>query len=473
MSTHTLDTGARPRARAAAGSPLLALVTRLHFYIGLFVGPFILVAAVTGTLFVLTPQIENWLYADQLRTESAGQAQPLARQVEAAQARIGAGPRLFAVRPAPRPGDTTRVMFSQPGLGDSESRALFVDPVTLDVRGDMIVYGTSGSLPFRTTLDYLHRNLMLGELGRNYSELAASWTWIASLGGLALWFVSRQRNGAAAAARSPRLRTRRWHTLLGLWLAVGLLFLSATGLTWSNWAGARVDQLRAQLGWITPSVSMAVAAPGGTAMPMGGEHADHHGMHASSAAPAPTAAVAQDFDRVLESARRGGIDASELEIRPPRAADQGWMVREVDRSWPTQVDTVVIDPASHAITSRADFATFPLIAKLIRWGVDMHMGILFGWPNQLLMAAIGTALSAMVVLGYRMWWLRRPVAGTGALTLTQAWLGLSGGLRAVVATVAVVLGWCLPVMGVSLLAFLAVDVVRSLWRGERAQARPA
>ncbi|KAG1437818.1 hypothetical protein G6F57_020100 [Rhizopus arrhizus] len=75
-------------------------------------------------------------------------------------------------------------MFTYPGLGDSESRALFVDPVTLDIKGDMIVYGTSGTLPFRTALDYLHRNLMLGEVGRNYSELAASWMWLATLGGL-------------------------------------------------------------------------------------------------------------------------------------------------------------------------------------------------------------------------------------------------------------------------------------------------
>ncbi|SAI20112.1 sulfite reductase [Bordetella ansorpii] len=473
MSTQTLES-APARARPTAGSPLLALITRLHFYIGLFVGPFILVAAATGTLFVLTPQIESWLYADQLRTASTGQAQPLARQVEAAQARIGAGPRLFAVRPAPRPGTTTRVMFSQPGLGDSESRALFVDPVTLAVKGDMIVYGTSGSLPFRTTLDYLHRNLMLGELGRNYSELAASWMWIASLGGLVLWFVSRRRNSAVMASRSPRLRTRRWHSLLGLWLAVGLLFLSATGLTWSNWAGGRVDLLRAQLGWITPSVALKLPGAAAGAMPMAGEHAHHHGMQDQGAMPAPAAPVAEGFDHVLASARAGGIDSDELEIRPPRAAGQGWMVREVDRSWPTQVDTVVIDPDRYVITSRADFETFPLIAKLIRWGVDMHMGILFGWPNQLLMAAIGAALSVMVVLGYRMWWLRRPVAGVGALTLAQAWLGLSGGLRVLAVIVAAALGWCLPVMGVSLIAFLVVDVARSLWRPQmRTNRNPA
>ncbi|AZS79580.1 PepSY domain-containing protein [Achromobacter spanius] len=491
MSTQTLDTPAAPaRARAVGHSALLALITRLHFYIGLFVGPFILVAAVTGTLFVLTPQIENLLYADQLHTSSTGPAQPLASQVRAAQERIGVGPRLFAVRPAPAPGDTTRVMFTQPGMGDSESRALFVDPVTLDIKGDMMVYGTSGTLPFRTTLDYLHRNLMLGALGRNYSELAASWMWLATLGGLVLWWAGRRRQAnanqamaqAAAQARSPRLRARSWHTVLGLWLALGLLFLSATGLTWSNWAGGRVDQLRAQLGWITPAITLklpgaaadaaavdaaAAGAAAAGAAAAGGEHAHHHGgmqMGGGMASPmASSQDPARDFDRILQTARQGGIDSKQLEIRPPRSADQAWMVREVARSWPTQVDTIAIDPATYAITSRADFDTFPLIAKLIRWGVDMHMGILFGWPNQLLMGAIGLALSAMIVLGYRMWWLRRPAAGAGAQTLTQAWAALGWPARIAALAVAAALGWCLPVMGASLLAFLVVDVLRS-WR---------
>lgn len=461
MSTQTLDSpAASARPRAAGGSALLALITRLHFYVGLFVGPFILVAAVTGTLFVLTPQLESVIYADQLRTTSTGAARPLADQVEAAQRRIGPGPRLFAVRPAPGPGQTTRVMFTQPGMGDSESRALFVDPVTLEIKGDMTVYGTSGTLPFRTKLDYLHRNLMLGAVGRNYSELAASWLWFATVGGMVLWFARRGRD-KAAAARSPRLRARRWHGLLGLWVGIGLVFFSATGLTWSNWAGGRVDQLRAQLGWITPSVSLKLPGAGGMAMAPGGEHAHHHGGQHDPAAMAPAANnVPASFDRVLQAARAGGIDSSQLEIRPPRADGQAWLVREVDRSWPTQVDTIAVDPASYAITSRADFDTFPLIAKLIRWGVDMHMGILFGWPNQLLMAALGIALTAMIVLGYRMWWLRRPAPGAPGQTLTQAWRELSWPGRTMAVGVALALGWCLPVLGVSLAVFLAVDIVR-------------
>ncbi len=178
--------------RGEALSALRAFVTRLHFYVGLFVGPFIFVAALSGVLYVLTPQLEDWLYRDQLRAESAAPAQPLAAQIAAARAAAGPADRLFAVRPAPKPGLTTRVMLRGPQLGESESRVIFVDPATLAIKGDMTAYGTSGILPLRTTLDYLHRNLLLGDVGRHYSELAASWLWIAVLGGLLLWYWQRR-----------------------------------------------------------------------------------------------------------------------------------------------------------------------------------------------------------------------------------------------------------------------------------------
>ncbi|ARP82830.1 hypothetical protein CAL12_19770 [Bordetella genomosp. 8] len=470
--------GAPARAgvpRTAAGTALMALITRLHFYVGLFVGPFILVAAVTGTLFVLTPQLEDRLYADQLYSDATGPANTLTEQIAAARAVIGPQARLAAIRPAPAPGTTTRVMFAQPGLQDSEHRAIFIDPVTLAVKGDLNVYGTSGTLPLRTTLDTLHRNLMLGDLGRNYSELAASWLWFAALGGILLWAYGRRRNAVLATARSGaavgRPRLRRWHSLIGLWIAIGLFFLSATGLTWSRWAGGNINVVRQELGWFTPG--LATSLKPGAAAPTGGEHAEHMahmehmghmatgGQAMAMAAPVRSGDETQ-FDRVVATARAAGIDASGIEVRPPRKPDQAWTVREVDRSWPTQVDAVAIDGRDMSVVSRADFATFPLVAKLIRWGIDMHMGILFGWANQLLMAAFGIALSTMVVLGYAMWWRRRPVPGSPVLTVTQAWGRLPGWQRGVAVLLAAALGWSLPLMGLSLLAFLVVDLLR--WR---------
>ncbi|TDK39789.1 PepSY domain-containing protein [Rhizobium deserti] len=438
-----------------------AFVTRLHFYVGLFVAPFIFVAALTGTLYVLTPQIESLVYRDQLVAQTQGPAQPLEAQISAARAAIGGGPKFFAVRPAPTEGLTTQVMFTQAGLGDSESRAIFVDPASLRVQGDLIVYGTSGILPLRTTIDYLHRNLLLGDFGRHYSELAASWLWVAVLGGLCLWFWRRRLPKTAGKGSSAR----GIHSLTGLWISLGLLFLSATGLTWSRWAGDHIDSFRTQVGWITPSVSLALGD--GMAQPEG-EHAEHQG-HAGMAMPMPMPAplaseteLAAQADQVLRVARTGGIDSAMIEIRPPRSAGQAWMVREYDRQWPTQVDTIAVDPQSMTIVSRADFASFPFVSKLIRWGIDAHMGILFGLVNQVVMALLGCALMVMIGYGYRIWWLRRPAPGAMPQTLTRAWSYLS--LRAKVVTVilALAFGYALPVLGASLLAFLLVDILR--WR---------
>ncbi|WP_131829786.1 PepSY domain-containing protein, partial [Teichococcus deserti] len=74
------DAGA---ARASQAAELKAFVARLHFYVGLFVGPFLLVAALTGVLYVLTPQLEDLLYRDTLTAADPGPARPLAEQATA------------------------------------------------------------------------------------------------------------------------------------------------------------------------------------------------------------------------------------------------------------------------------------------------------------------------------------------------------------------------------------------------------
>ncbi|WP_309113572.1 PepSY domain-containing protein [Saccharothrix sp.] len=421
------------------------LVLRFHFYAGVLVGPFVVIAALTGVLYAATPQLESWLYSDQLRVPVSEQTVPLSRQVEAA---VAAQPdaTLAAVRPAPEPGATTRVLFTSPELGESERLAVFVDPGTGAVVGDLVAYGSSGVLPLRTTLDNLHRDLLLGEAGRLYSELAASWLWVVALGGVFLWFARRR-------AVRPKPAVRR-HAVLGLWVLVGALFLSATGLTWSKYAGENVADLRKAFGWTTPSLNVSGS----------GDHAGH-----TPGTSAPTTAPSE-VDTVLAVARAAGIDAKSVEIGLP-VEGGAWKVAEVERGWPTQVDSVAV--LHGVVVDQVRFADYPLMAKLTRWGIDAHMGVLFGWVNQLLLLALGAGLVALVVLGYRMWWRRRPTRGFGRPVPRGRWRKVPPVQLVVVLVVAAAVGWFVPLFGLSLLAFLVVDALLATRRAKPAEPEPA
>lgn len=431
--------------------PFAAFLKRLHFYIGVFVGPFMLVATLSGVVYALTPQIEDSLYAHALHTDSRGPAMSLQAQIQRAQASAGPGLSVAAVRPAPREGDTTRVMFSDPGFGPSEHRALFVDPVSGEIRGDMKVYGTSGVLPLRTWIDLFHRGLLLGDIGRIYSELAASWLWVAALGGLVLWAVRRRRQNR------ERGNVRRWHSTTGIWLLLGLLFFSATGLTWSQYAGDNIGVLRAYYGWSTPSVATSLGKSAAMPMPVD-EHAEHH-MHMAPMAQASMLDPAL-FDSILASARGAHIDAAKVEIRPSTSSDKAWVVSEIDRSWPTQVDAVSIDPQTLEVVDHVRFSEYSLPAKLTRWGIDAHMGVLFGLANQLVLVVFASGLAAMVVMGYVMWWRRRPtlsLARNQQATLLNLWRSLTPGAQWALILAALSIGFALPVLGVSLLGFIILD----------------
>ncbi|MFT7766992.1 PepSY-associated TM helix domain-containing protein [Clavibacter tessellarius] len=482
--------GPAPASDAPASAPapvvtrpprgwLLPLLLRLHFLAGILVGPFILVAALSGAAYALSPSIERVVYAHELRAPVTGATVPLAAQVEAAEAVVGGSGTLTAVRPAPGPGDTTRVMFTGEGLRASESRAIFVDPADASIRGDLPVYGTSGALPLRSAISDVHRTLGLGDAGRLYSELAASWLGIVTLAGLGLWIARWRRSPRRRDLVRPDARAtgyRRilsWHASIGVWLVVGALFLSATGITWSRFAGQNVTDLRAALSWQAPTLptALAEAAAAGAS---GGAAADPHAGHHGGAAPATTGPVdPATFDDVLRVARGVNVDTGLVEIKPPSAAGTAWTVSEIQRSFPTQVDQVAVDGSTLQVVGRTDFADYAFPAKLARWGVDTHQGTMFGLPNQILLAVTALGIAAMAVFGYLMWGKRRPgvarpgrPAPAGALVRAPWW-----GIAAVVA-VGVGVGLFLPLVGIPLVGFVLLDALVTAARVHRA-APPA
>jgi uncharacterized iron-regulated membrane protein len=327
------------------------------------------------------------------------------------------------------------------------------------VEGALEQYGASGALPLRTWISELHRNLHLGETGRLYSELAASWLWVIALGGLVLWF-SRRRALRRLRGTAGRRRTLGLHGTVGAWAAAGFLFLSATGLTWSTYAGANIDELRTSLGQATPSVT---ATAGG----------DHAGRSASPAEAEAEHGVG--LDAVLAAARAEGL-GDPVEIVPPADASSAYVVKQIQRSWPEKQDSVAIDPSTGEVTDVQRFADYPLLAKLTRWGIDLHSGSLFGLVNQIALMGLALCLILLIVWGYRMWWQRGRGSAFGRPVPRGAWQQVPPQILLPCAGVVAVLGYFLPLLGIPLAAFIALDVVLgeiAHRRGERAQVSDA
>jgi len=505
------------------------LLLRLHFYAAILVGPFLLISAASGALYALSPQLEKVVYAQELTAPSEASPLPLAAQVEAAQAHVGQDARLAAVRPAPEPGDTTRVMYADDALGESETRAIFLDPGTGETRGDLTVYGTSGALPLRGWIDQLHRNLHLGDAGRLYSELSASWLGVIAVAGLGLWIRRARRARRRRELLRPDLRARGYrrtlslHSSAGIWVLLGALFLAATGITWSQYGGGNIGTVREALGFTTHAVDaqLPAAAGGAAASAAGaGEHGAHeghgtgapadaqdsggaasgHGAHGSAdeapagaptdgeepastgsaAGPASARTDPAAIDDVLAAGQAVNIDTGLVEILPPADEGSAWVVQEIQRSYPTEVDAVAVDGGTLEVVDRSDFADQDLAAKLTRWGIDLHMGTMFGLVNQIVLFLVASTLVAMILWGYAMWWQRRPTRGgrgpgrpprRGALRRAPWWgVGL-------VLLVAAGIGVALPLVGVSLVVFVLIDAVLGRLRpappAARTDGRPA
>ncbi|OLT20331.1 hypothetical protein BJF78_35635 [Pseudonocardia sp. CNS-139] len=358
----------------------------MHFLAGLLVAPFVLVLCLTGLVYVFSPQIHADLYASQLYVERVGDApRPPSEQVAAA---LAAHPEaaLRSVVPPSAPDRTTQVILSVPGRAlPGEARTVYVDPYTNYINGELTT--VDGRLPANAWLRDLHGDLHLGEIGRLYSETAASWLPVIAVGGLAVWVARQGRRPRTLReillpvprGKGEQLRMRAVHGPLGLWLTVGLLVMSATGLAMSRFAGRGVLD----------------AAP--PALP-------------TPPVDVPAGGVALGVDEVLAVAHVEGL-GGEVEVAVPAAPDRPYTVTERSPGLPVQKDAVAVDPYTGEVTGRVGWDDYPLLAQLRVAGTDLHTGVLFGLANQILLAAFAVATIVLIVVGYRMWWKRSPYRG--------------------------------------------------------------
>ena len=100
------------------------------------------------------------------------------------------------------------------------------------------------------------------------------------------------------------------------------------------------------------------------------------------------------------------------------------MVEEMNHRHPIQVDALAVDITQQKVIDQVHFKDFPMSAKLTRWGVDMHIGVLFGWSNQLILVLSALGILVITAFAYRAWWsYSRPAESIQQLnkSLLQLW----------------------------------------------------
>lgn len=425
-------------------------LSRLHRFAGVIIAPFLIVAALSGFLYALAPTFEPWIYHDEVTTTAHGSPRSLDEQIAAAQRQHPDGT-VVRVEPSEDPQETTRVLFDDPTAPNSSyTHAVFVDPVDLHITGELQQYGGSRALPFRTWASNGHRTLWLGEPGRLYAELAASWLGALSILGLYLWLKRKQRN------KKQPSKVLALHARVGAWLLPGFLFLTVTGLTWSLVAGTSIGKVREELNWKEPSVATSVAEAG--ASTGAGEHSGHagHSGHSGHVGHAGHNGAAElvGVQTALSTARSQGLTGV-LEMTPPEKPGDAWGVREARAAFKLRSDAVAVTPNGEVI-DRINSVDWPLAAQLTSWLIQLHMGTLFGIYSQVALAALALGLLVVSIAGLWMWWIK-PRRSLPELKITPAVLA------GVVAYSIIA-----PLFGVSLLIFFLGDwLVRRLRAPER------
>ncbi|WP_175917410.1 PepSY-associated TM helix domain-containing protein [Burkholderia pyrrocinia] len=475
MST-TIERTISPARSASAGYRTL---WRWHFYAGLFVMPFLVILAITGTLYCFQPQIEPLLYPHRLVVEprAAPKLDPDALLARARTA-MPAGATPVSVQVSSAPDRSAEYVFR---LRDGSRESVYVNPYDGSVLGTLSV-----ERRFMQVDRMLHRKLLLGETGELLMELAACWTFVMIGTGIALWWP----RGAARVGRALRpdlsLRGRPlWksiHATAGIWLAAGTVAFILTGLPWSGswgknfkalaatvnlgapegaWGGAPVRSTRPGVA-AAPAHAQAAAASGhhhesGDSMPgmvmddlplpqtpwAVGNVPVPHSPSAPTPAPLPLA-------RAIAIVAGLGV-TSGYTLALPSGAD-GVFTASYFPADPKAERTIYIDQYSGAVLKDIRYDDYGAVSQAVSYGTSLHMGRYFGLANQIVCAVLSLGLAAMAVTGAVMWWKRRPAGKLGAPSRERGTPPMRGWIAGLV-----LLGIVFPLMGMTIVAVWLID----------------
>lgn len=426
-----------------AKASLYKAVWRWHFYAGIIFAPFLIILAITGSIYLFKPQIEQVLYQDYYEVTPQGERITAAELIEEVK-------RLYpdAVVTTYRPGENAERSSEVGIISNNESLTVFMNPYTGKSLGEL-----NNEDRIMDKIEEFHGELMAGMIGDRIVELAACWAIVLIVTGLFLWLPRKRKD--LSGVLYPRLNKgkkifrRDLHAVPAFWITAGMLFLIMTGLPWSGLWGNQFQTIVTNSGagyppsvWIGDAPESIVKTKDIADVPWAAENlevpksdiqgfvpisiddvvdiADQEGMHPS-------------YTVIFPSEKEGVFTLSAF---PPRAQDEA---------------TIHIDQYSGAVLADYRYDNYGLIGKIVAWGITLHKGTQFGFINQIISLLICLGIILVAVSGFYLWWKRKPKKGLGAPK------AISAKKMKLFLIMMIILGIVFPLVGLSLLVVFAID----------------
>ena len=443
-----------------------SLLWRLHFWSALIASPFVLVACLTGLLYVFTPQIERALHGHLDTVVPQAESRPLDEAVAAAQNVVPENWVLHSVIPAFETDDSVRVAFTAPmqdktkggghsGHGgaskaDGKSQFLrpnfgiparavvvYVNPYTAEVLGQL-----KESDRFATWARKLHSSLQQGDSWRWMIELAASWTMVMLVTGVYLWWPVAGQSGLPQKNAKGRIAWRQWHAFMGVALGLISFVIITTGLTWSQNAGSQIKWARDATGQTPPRIP-----------------AQFKSTVSAGAQPLT-------WEQAVKAIRQQAPEVAMM-VMAPKGPEGVWRANQMDRGDPTKRFDLLLDAYSGEKLFYSGWAEQTAFGKATAIGIPFHRGE-FGLWNQVLLFVFGAGILFSVVSGWVMFFKRRqassaflPVLLPGAWRSASPWAVLGGAFMLL----------AMPVLALSAVPLALLEAWLG-WRQSRASGVP-
>lgn len=492
-----MTTTATASSKRRADAAVLRRIWRLHFWIGLFAAPVLVVLALSGLVILYTQPLDSLLNRDLLVVSAGTETVPLDEQVAVAAQHVPETFELDAVIPPAGPESSTRIDFLDPAApsypaGESDLTQVFVDPYTGDYLGQRTalsgligfanqmhrMFGNDGpqiNLPALGHLlapdSYPEATIPVG-IGNLWMEVTAVWILVLLASGVYLWWPRAIESAKPLFKvrwdKGGRIRWRDVHALTGVVIAVILMGYILSGLTWSRYWG---ENWRAFSSEMAPSAQIDAPSTPATM----GDH-DRLGRRIAWAtlddpiyASAPDGSIAAplSLDDVNSIAKAENMVPGYAIIMPFNTTEDGittYGSYTVVNAWPQKLSeqrTLYLDQFTGSTITNGTAAQDGALSRLTSFGIAMHMGNQYGVLTRIIATIACLGILTSITTGILMWWKRRPAGKSGLPRPASADTRRDTPRQAVlaVAVAAVVLGIVYPAFGVTLLAVVGVELV--------------